>query len=176
MQLSDIDFIHCMAIITYEHFKFAGANVFELLVMLFNDIVKYEQYPGLLKKGLAVPLFKGGEKDPLERNDFRGITIQSVICTVFDTIVFNRSVDTVKQHVDVCKTQAACEKALSSLDSSLLLHETIAHIFYTKKAFDTVWVDGLFTCCTVGALKVNCGDCYGHHTKNVCVPCYSMAD
>ena len=144
---------HCG--LTYEHFKYAGANVYELLAMLFNNIVMSEQYPGLLKKGLAVPLFKGGEKDPLERNDFRGITIQSVICKVFDTIVFYRSVNTIKQHVDVCKTQAACEKALSSLNSSLLLQETVAHnrdqgrdvyvsFFDTKKAFDTVWVDGLF--------------------------------
>ena len=57
--------------------------------------------------------------------------------------------------MSICVTQAACAKGLSSLNSSLLLHETVAHnvslgrstyvtFFDTKKAFDTVWIDGLF--------------------------------
>ena len=57
--------------------------------------------------------------------------------------------------MEICQSQAACEKGLSSLNTSFLVHETINHrvqqglaIFVTfldqKKAFDSLWLDGLF--------------------------------
>ena len=141
--------------LSYEHFKYAGKSVYIVLAMLFNAIISCEKLPKEFLKGVTIPLFKGGNKDPLSQDDYRGITIQNVLCKVYDTIIMNRSADTIKKKVGICDTQCACEKGVSSVNASLLLQETISHnveckkevyvtYFDTRKAFDTVWIDGLF--------------------------------
>ena len=56
---------HCG--ITYEHFKYAGPKVYDLLAMLFEDIVKIEQYPGLLKKGSCNTLVQRWPEGPIRK-------------------------------------------------------------------------------------------------------------
>ena len=141
--------------LSYEHFKYAGSNVLTVLALLFNCIIRTEMLPRNFVKGITLPLFKGGKKDPLERDDYRGITIQNVLCKIYDNIVMNRSADTLKTKLGICSTQFACKKSMSSVNASLTLQESIAHnvqagrnvyatFFDTRKAFDTVWIDGLF--------------------------------
>ena len=141
--------------LSQEHLRYAGKTVYCILSMLFNAINKYEKLPKEFLKGVAIPLFKGGNKDPLNQDDYRGITIQNILCKLYDNIIMNRSADVIKMKVSICETQCACEKGLSSINASLLLQESIAHnvennkdvyvvFFDTRKAFDTVWVDGLF--------------------------------
>ena len=36
-----------------------------------------EQIPAALKLGITVPVYKGGGKDPLDVNSYRGITLNS---------------------------------------------------------------------------------------------------
>jgi exonuclease III len=141
--------------LSYEHFKHAGKHVYIVLALLFNCIIDAEVLPKIFLKGLTIPLFKGGEKDPLDKNDYRGISIQSVLCKIYDTVIINRSSVLIKDKLAICNTQSACEKGLSSAHASLLLQETVSHnvenrspvyvtFFDAKKAFDTVWIEGLF--------------------------------
>ena len=140
--------------LSYENFKYAGTNVYKVLSYLFNKIVQSEVLPDVFKKGITLALFKGGEKDPLDQNNFRGITIQSVLCKIYESVLVNRSSPVIKQKFKLAETQSACSKNLSSIHASLLLQETVAHhvesgsstyvtFFDTKKAFDTVWIEGL---------------------------------
>ena len=140
--------------LSYENFKYAGASVYSVLSILFNNIVECEVLPEVFKKGITLALFKGGDKDPLDQNNFRGITIQSVLCKIYESILVNRATPVIKEKCDLAKTQSACCKNLSSVHASLLLQETVSHnvecgsntyvtFFDTKKAFDTVWIDGL---------------------------------
>ena len=66
-----------------------------------------------------------------------------------------RSTDVIKQKLAICSTQCAGEKGLLSTHASFMLQETISHnvengsnvfvaFFDTKKAFNMVWIDGLF--------------------------------
>ena len=139
----------------YEHVKYAGPSVIKALTKLCNAIIDLEVYPEEFKKGLIIPLFKGGDRDPLIRNDYRGITIQGVLCKVFETVIYERAEGFIKQKMSISPTQAACQKGFSSIDTSFLVHETIASriennlpIFIVfldqKKAFDALWVNGLF--------------------------------
>ena len=141
--------------LSYEHFKYAGRHVFIVLALLFNCIIESELLPKIFLKGITIPLFKGGDKDPLDKNDYRGISIQSVLCKIYDSVIISRSSQLIKDKLQICKTQSACEKGLSSVNASLLLQETVSHntenrskvyvtFFDAKKAFDTVWIDGLF--------------------------------
>ena len=140
--------------IQYEHLKYAGDHVYSVLAYLFNAIVFKEKLPTVFKKGITLALFKGGDKDPLDQNNFRGITIQSVLCKIYESVLVNRSSSVIKEKVKIVETQSACSKGLSSIHASLLLQETIAHnvdtgnnsfvtYFDTRKAFDTVWIQGL---------------------------------
>ena len=140
--------------LSYEHFKHAGANVYVVLSCFFNKIVQSEVLPDVFKKGITLALFKGGGKDPLDQNNFRGITIQSVLCKIYESVLVHRSSPVIKEKFKVAETQSACCKNLSSIHASLLLQETVAHhvesgkstlvtLFDTKKAFDTVWIEGL---------------------------------
>ena len=141
--------------LSYEHFKYAGRNVFLILTMLFNSIICSEVLPKDFTRSITIPLFKGGKKDPLDKDDYRGITIQSVICKSFDTIIMNRSFNLIREKFAICHSQFACHKGLSSVNASLTLQESVSHLvqkgenvyatfFDTRKAFDTVWIDGLF--------------------------------
>ena len=141
--------------VSYEHFKYAGLNVFTVLAMLFNSIIKLEVLPLDFVKSVTIPLFKGGKKDPLEKDNYRGITIQNVICKIYDNIIMLRADKIIRSKIGICNTQFACSKGLSSVNASLTLQETVCHLtetgsnvyttfFDTRKALDTVWVDGLF--------------------------------
>ncbi len=141
--------------LTYEHFKYAGRSVYLILSLLFNCIIRTETLPTDFVKGVTIPLFKGGKKDPLDRDDYRGITIQNVLCKIYDNIILLRCQKVLQEKLGICEIQFACKKGLSSVNASLSLQETVSHMlengnhvyatfFDTRKAFDTVWVDGLF--------------------------------
>ena len=58
-----------------EHFKFAGEHVIIWLRNIMNGIIELEAIPDFMKMGLVVPVYKGGGKDPMKMDSYRGITI-----------------------------------------------------------------------------------------------------
>ena len=69
-----------------EHVKYGGKLI---ITWLTDAIVDAEQIPSCLKQGITVPVYKGGGKDPLNVNSYRGITINSVISKVLETLILN---------------------------------------------------------------------------------------
>ncbi len=111
----------------YENFKYASDSVFQTLAELFNRIVKNEELPEMFRKGIIIALFKGGGKDPLDINNYRGITIQNVLCKIYESILSKRCSPLLNELVDIVPTQAACKKGRSSVHASLCVQEAIAH-------------------------------------------------
>ena len=101
--------------LSYEHFKHAGQSVYVVLACRFNLIVTTEAIPDVFKKGITIPIFKGGDKDPLNVYSYRGITIQNVICKVYESILVNRSSAIIKDLVGISANQAAIIHTLISL-------------------------------------------------------------
>ena len=134
--------------LSYEHFKFAGYHVYLTLAYLFNCIIQQERLPDVFKKGITIPLFKGGDKDVMDCNSYRGITLQSTMCKIYESIICNRSERIIKKSVGICEVQAACKKGLSSVQSSLLLQESVSHCKETDKniyvTFDVDFVSSLY--------------------------------
>jgi hypothetical protein len=79
--------------VTNEHLKYGGPNLVHCLVKLFNAILSRGFYPSLLRMGIIVPLFKGGNKCKSEFGNYHGLTLTSVIGKVFDKIIMNRITD-----------------------------------------------------------------------------------
>ena len=62
-----------------EHLKYGGHIVLLWLQRIFNTIIQLEGIPPCLKLGITVPIFKGKGRDPLNQDNYRGITLTSVV-------------------------------------------------------------------------------------------------
>ena len=62
-----------------EHIKAGGEAVVIWLMNILNAIVELESVPAVLKRGVVVPVYKGGGKDPMKVDSYRGITLTSMI-------------------------------------------------------------------------------------------------
>ena len=68
--------------LTAEHLQGGGECVVLWLTRIINRIVELEVIPNVLKVGLVVPVYKGSNKDPLNMNSYRGITLSNVVSKV----------------------------------------------------------------------------------------------
>ena len=76
--------------LTAEHLKYGGNSIIVWLTEILNAIVDMEQIPACLKLGITIPIYKGRGKDPLNTNSYRGITINSAISKVLETLILDR--------------------------------------------------------------------------------------
>lgn len=135
-----------------EHLKMGGKTLLRVLTALFNAMIQREYRPSSMKLGLIVPIPKGKKDSSIPDNN-RGITLTSILGKVYDSILVSRAQGWFHDVID--DLQGAKHKNCSSIHTSLLLREAIAfsmdkgHPVYTalldvRKAFDQVWVKGLF--------------------------------
>ena len=103
-----------------------------------------------------MPLYKGKDTCALDPNNYRGITLFSVFKKIFEILVWNGLRGWWVENDVISDLQFACKKGLSCTQTAFLLKETVATsleagdkcyvAFYdVAKAFDTVWIDGLFS-------------------------------
>ena len=71
-----------------EHLKYGGPILHEWIRPICNSDL--EHVPDSLKMGIVIPVYKGGGKDPLDTNSYRGITLTSVIAKVLESLVLAR--------------------------------------------------------------------------------------
>ncbi len=135
-----------------EHLKHGGSCLMSILADLFNAMVAREYRPAPLKRGLIIPIPKGKKDNSIPDNN-RGITLTSVIGKVYDSILVNRAEEWFTNATD--DLQGCNRKQCSSVHTHLLLREAVSHarqrnrtvyvcLLDVKKAFDHVWIDGLF--------------------------------
>ena len=127
----------------------------KLLVYIFNEVLRLEYIPMNYRRGIQIPLYKGKNAPPLDTNSYRGITLLSTLNKHFEVIVWQRMEQWWNDHEVISRLQGACRKGVSCIHTAMLLQETVAtqlesHIkvfvayYDVAKAFDGVWVDGLF--------------------------------
>ena len=108
------------------------------------------------KRGIQVPLFKGENLCSTDTNNYRGITLLSLFSKVFEMVIWDRIEPWWKENEVISRFQGACRKGQSCVHTSLLLQETVSaalekhskvfvSYFDVSKAFDTVWINGLFS-------------------------------
>ncbi|MES9879604.1 MAG: reverse transcriptase family protein [Sedimenticola sp.] len=104
-----------------EHLKHAGNTIVTTLATLFNKIVNDGLVPQIFKSGTIRPIHKKG-KDPSSVGSYRGITITSVLCKVFEVVLLKRMVGL---NEDQSEMQFGFTKGLSPTMASLLLSEAV---------------------------------------------------
>ena len=132
-----------------EHLKFGGQAVFTWLLNILNCVIELEAIPDILKGGSITPVYKGGGKDPLDKNNYRGITVASVLAKVLESLILERLnivlLEAGVPHVN----QTAYRRHVGCTDTIFATQETIARhvregstihmcLYDLQKAFDSV--------------------------------------
>ncbi len=108
-----------------EHIIFGGPTLRRALTAIFNNIVAGEYVPKAFRKGIVIPIPKG-DKDTSNKDNYRGITLLPTISKIFEKALLLRAEPWLQSGV-IDQRQGANIQKCSSIHTSLLLQETIAH-------------------------------------------------
>ncbi len=142
--------------INNEHLRYAGRSLLMLLTKLFNAIFSVGYIPKTWKKGLIVPIYKGGSKPTYKCESYRPIALLCAFYKLFEKLILTRVQSWISTFsIDFPnKQQQGFTKSLNCVTTSFTLSETIwsalesdstvfAAFLDIKRAFDTVWHSGL---------------------------------
>ena len=136
-----------------ELIKYGGEGMCKMLLELFDLVWSNENVPGHWGVGLIVSLFKKGDKqDP---GNYRGITLLNVVGKLYSRILNNRLLRFLEANNKLHEGQGGFRRGRSCIDNIFSLNELIqgrirenkaTYTFFldVKKAYDTVWRDGLW--------------------------------
>ena len=133
--------------------KCASKLLSPFITNLFNCILHSEIFPEAWGLGIIVPLFKSGE--PEDPNNYRGISINSCISKLFTMLLNDRLTNFTEVNHTIHFNQLGFRKGFRTADHVFTLKTIIdktmkdkknLHVCFVdfKKAYDTVWRDGLF--------------------------------
>ena len=136
-----------------ELIKYGGNTMCEMLLTLFNLVWNNEYVPTYWREGLIVSLFKKGDRE--DPGNYRGITLLSVIGKLYSRVINNRLLKYLELNNKLHEGQGGFRIGRSCIDNIFSLNEliqgrikegklTYAFFLDVKKAYDTVWRDGLW--------------------------------
>ena len=73
----------------YEHLKFGGKQLWQVLSDLFVFMYSTHNVPSSLKIQLLLPIFKGKKRKASSKGNYRDITLFSVFCKVFELLLLD---------------------------------------------------------------------------------------
>ena len=135
-----------------EILKTGGDKIREVVWMLCCIAWRAESIPTEWRQGIVVPLHKDGdERDPM---NYRGITLLSIVGKVFTRVLNNRLTKFAERKTfGIVEEQGGFRPERGTEDQIFILTEVLkarsGRTTYTafidvKKAYDTVWRDGLW--------------------------------
>lgn len=133
--------------LTADLLKTIREDVVDQLTYLFNISIEQGHFPNTLKLAIVIPVHKNGAVEDIE--NYRQISLLSVVSKLFERIIYNRIVSfceinkilTISQHGFRAgkSTETACchllEHVYKSLDTGKYV---ISLLFDLSKAFDTI--------------------------------------
>lgn len=139
--------------ISTEMIKNMPESVLVLFTNLFNVMYSRSHYPNSWKQTIILPILKKG--DPSNPDNYRGISITSVLSKVFMSILTDRLNSWAEDNQIIVEEQAGFRKGYSTVDNIFVLHSIIQHYLQRKrkvyvafvdfkKAFDTVSKEALW--------------------------------
>ena len=120
---------------------------------IFNYIFDSGVFPDSWSDGLKIPLHKKGSKN--DPNNYRGITLLSVLAKLFTTVLNKRINIYCDEHKSVSDAQFGFRKGQSTTDAMFVLHSVVQHFLNKnkrlyvgfidlKKCFDGIYRNGLW--------------------------------
>ena len=126
-------------LIINEFLKYGFHVLRPYLHKLFNVIISTGTYPGLWGEGFIVPIFKKGDIENVE--NYRGITLLSVVGKLFTSILNNRLNDWAENYNVYIEAQAGFRKGMGTTDNIFILHGLISHCINNNEKLFAAFVD-----------------------------------
>jgi exonuclease III len=138
-----------------EMLKYGLPHISAPLLKLFNIVLRTGSYPKAWTVGMITPIFKDGS--PLDCNNYRGITISSCLGKLFCQIINERIVSHLNEKQILAVNQIGFRKGYFTRDHIFVIKSIVdkyiksrskqnkvyACFIDFKKAFDSVWHEGL---------------------------------
>ena len=123
-----------------EFIKNCPPTVVELIVKLFNLILRTGHVPHDWSVGLIVPIYKkkGSQSDP---NNYRGVTLLSCLGKLFTMCINVRLTSYVTNQGIIGEEQAAFRESYSTMDHVFVLNELINIYLHKKKRLYCCFID-----------------------------------
>ena len=123
-----------------EYIKNCPISVVELIVNLFNLILRTGHVPHDWSIGLIVPIFKkkGSKFDP---NNYRGITLLSCLGKLFTLCINSRLTKFLTDRAIIGEEQAAFREDYSTLDHVFVLNELVNLYLHKNKRMYCCFID-----------------------------------
>ena len=109
------------------------------LLKLFNKLFEIGYFPHAWSEGYIVPLHKKGNLN--DENNFRGITLLSVIGKLFTCILNNRLTDWAEKYHVYIEAQAGFRTRMGTVDNIFVLHGVISHMLNKGKQLYCAFID-----------------------------------
>lgn len=104
----------------------APHSLFVILTLIFNAMIVHGVSPDSMILGTMIPIPKNRKQSLMDSNNYRAITLSSIIGKVFDWVVL------LKESDNLCSSdlQFGFKKGVSTTQCSFLMLETISHYNY----------------------------------------------
>ncbi|CAG5034576.1 unnamed protein product [Parnassius apollo] len=114
--------------LSIEHLQYAGVHLPRVLTMLYNACIGHEYLPQELMKTIVVPVLKNKTGDATDKNNYRPISLATVIAKVLDGLLDRR----ISKHIQVHEAQFGFIPELSTKTAILRLKHTVQYYFTRK--------------------------------------------
>ena len=140
--------------LTPEHLIEAKGVASQAIAGCLEEIVRTTKVPDSFKYGLITPVFKGHGADPAKTDNYRDITVQTILCKVFEKILDKRLGEELERADVPSELQFAYRKNRGTLQANFILQEVISanrdlgktvYVAFldVRKCFNSIWHDGL---------------------------------
>ena len=141
-------------LLDYEHIRYAGPSLWRLLFHIYQQFFEIFVVCKSLKMRIMWPLFKGKDAKANNKDNYRGITMFPTMCKTYEMILLISLKKFAIDNEYFCELQFGFREGVGCIEASFIILETINHMLEwgskvfscfldVRKAFDTVWIDGL---------------------------------
>jgi hypothetical protein len=116
-----------------------GPFIHNFLLKMFNKIFEIGYFPDTWSEGIIIPLHKSGSVSDVQ--NYRGITLLSVIGKLFTKLINNRLTNWAEQYYIYIEAQAGFRAKMSTSDNIFVLHSLITHALNNNKQLFCTFVD-----------------------------------
>ena len=122
-----------------EFIIYAPSYIKDFLLIMFNTIISLEYVPEKWCIGTIVPIFKSGDKG--EVNNYRGITLLSIVCKLFTKIMNSRLNDWAENEYILTESQFGFRSQRGTTDCLFILHGLIEKLLSNGKKLYAAFID-----------------------------------
>ena len=109
----------------YEHLKFNGKQLWQVLSDLFVSMYLTHNVPSSLKTQLLLPIFKGKKLKASNKDNYRGIALFSVFCKVFELLLLDHIECIAQEHSYFSDLQLGFSKGVGCTEASYVIIEAV---------------------------------------------------